>query len=121
EIFFVDLPEASERAEIFKIHLKKREIPYESFDMKAILDASEGFSGAEIEQAIIASLFEAFYKNEGLKCEFLLKALLQTVPLSKTMKEEIDSLRSWAASRAVMASRPVETAEGARPKRRLEF
>ncbi|OQA76427.1 MAG: ATP-dependent zinc metalloprotease FtsH [bacterium ADurb.Bin243] len=121
EIFFVDLPEAPERAEIFKIHLKKREIPCESFDMKAIVEASEGFSGAEIEQAIIASLFEAFYKNEGLKCEFLLKALEQTVPLSKTMKEEIDSLRSWAASRAVMASRPVDAVEGARPKRRLEF
>ncbi len=121
EIFFIDLPEAAERAEILKIHLKKRMVPYESFDMNALIEASEGFSGAEIEQAIIAALFEAFYKNDGLRCEYLLKALAQTVPLSKTMKEDIDSLRSWASNRAVMASKPLELSAGARPRRRLEF
>lgn len=121
EIFFVDLPEAPEREEIIKIHLRKRMAPHESFDMKALVEASSGFSGAEIEQAVIAALFEAFYKNDGLQCEYLVRALEQTVPLSKTMKEDIDALRNWAASRAVMASKPAENAAGARPKRRLEF
>ncbi len=123
EIFFVDLPCASERKEIFKIHLKKRGAAPEKFDLNSLISASEGFSGAEIEQAVISALFEAFYKNEALGCDHLSKALNQTVPLSKTMKEDIDALRGWALCRAVMASKPSEQGEnsGVKPGRRLEF
>jgi len=122
EIFFIDLPDASERSEILKIHLAKRTISAEGLEMNSLIESSEGFSGAEIEQAVIAALFEAFYKNEPLKCEYLKKALNQSVPLSKTMKEDIDALRNWAQSRAIPASKTADTASGQlKPKRKLEF
>lgn len=121
EIFFVDLPDAAEREQIFKIHLAKRNVNPDSVDMAALVDAADGFSGAEIEQAVIAALYEAFYKSHSLSAEYVINALGQTVPLSKTMKEEIGALRNWANARAVPASLSALNAEGARPKRKLEF
>jgi hypothetical protein len=106
EIFFVDLPTATERLEIFRIHLAKRGRNAESFDLKAFADNSSDFSGAEIEEAINSALYDAFYAKEQIKTEHVMTALGQTVPLAKTMAEQINELRSWAEGRARYASGP---------------
>ena len=90
--------------EIFRIHIGKRGRKPESFDLVKLADASEGFSGAEIEEAVVAALFDVFDKREELTTEAILESLKDTVPLSKTMREEIDALRDWARDRARMAS-----------------
>lgn len=105
EIFFVDLPDTVERAEIWKIHLTKRNRDPGQFDVHALAMASDGLSGAEIEQAVIAGLYEAFDKNRPLGEADLLDVLQDTVPLSQMMAEEIDALRDWAQQRARFASR----------------
>lgn len=104
EIFFVDLPGSVEREEIFRIHIKKRKRAAETFDLPALVQASEGYSGAEIEQAVISGMFDAFHARRDLKTEDLLKSLTETVPLSVTMREQITSLRQWASTRAKRAS-----------------
>jgi AAA+ superfamily predicted ATPase len=104
EIFFVDLPDASERAEIWRIHLAKRNRDPDGFDLNTLAMASDGLSGAEIEQAVIAGLYEAFDKNRPLTMGDLLEVLQETVPLSQMMAEEIDALRAWAKQRARRAA-----------------
>jgi SpoVK/Ycf46/Vps4 family AAA+-type ATPase len=104
EIFFVDLPDAAERADIWKIHLVKRNRDTAQFDLNTLAMASDGLSGAEIEQAVIAGLYEAFDKNRPLQMGDLLDVLQDTVPLSQMMQEEIDALRNWARQRARAAS-----------------
>jgi SpoVK/Ycf46/Vps4 family AAA+-type ATPase len=104
EIFFVDLPSDEERREIFRIHLAKRNREPEQFDLETLTARSENFSGAEIEQAIISALYDAFYAKHELTTEDIIRALLQTVPLAKTMDEQISRLRSWAVGRARNAS-----------------
>jgi SpoVK/Ycf46/Vps4 family AAA+-type ATPase len=106
EIFFVDLPSADERAEIFRIHIARRGRAPEQFDLPALVERSAGFSGAEIEQAVISGLFDAFYSRSQLATAHVLEALCQTVPLSKTMDEHIGRLRAWAEGRARDASIP---------------
>jgi ATP-dependent 26S proteasome regulatory subunit len=104
EIFFVDLPSEGERIEIFQIHLRKRKRDPEKFDLRALSAASTGFSGAEIEQAIIAALYDAFDAGRDITTEDLLNTIRSSVPLSRTMKEQIDELREWAGQRARNAS-----------------
>jgi SpoVK/Ycf46/Vps4 family AAA+-type ATPase len=104
EIFFVDLPTEKERVEIFQIHLKKRRRDPGRFDLAALARSSDGFSGAEIEEAIISALFDAFSRQEDLSTESILVTLGETVPLSKTMNEEMNRLRNWAVGRARPAS-----------------
>ncbi len=104
EIFFVDLPTANERSDIWRIHLLKRNRDPKQFDLTTLAMASEGLSGAEIEQAVIAGLYEAFDKNRPLEMSDLLDVLQETVPLSQMMQEEIDRLRAWARQRARLAS-----------------
>ena len=104
EIFFVDLPNAAERAEIWRIHLTKRNRDTSQFDLSTLAMASDGLSGAEIEQAVIAGLYEAFDKNRPLQMGDLLDVLQDTVPLSQMMQEEISALRAWARQRARPAS-----------------
>jgi ATP-dependent 26S proteasome regulatory subunit len=104
EIFFVDLPDTPERTEIWKIHLLKRNRNPQEFDLHTLGMASDGLSGAEIEQAVIAGLYEAFDKNRPLQMSDLLDVLQETVPLSQMMQEEIDALRKWARQRARPAS-----------------
>ena len=120
EIFFVDLPSAEERAEVFRIHLLKRGRDAGQFDLPALAKASPDFSGAEIEEAIISALFDAFYAREELTTSHVLTALRQTVPLAKTMDEHINRLRSWTEGRARNASVAKPAADGA-PSRRMEF
>ncbi len=105
EIFFVDLPADSERQEVFAIHLRKRKRDPEQFDLEAMARASEGFSGAEIEQAVISALYAAFEHEREIGSEDVLAALQETVPLSVTMREEIGMVRQWAKGRARPASR----------------
>jgi SpoVK/Ycf46/Vps4 family AAA+-type ATPase len=104
EIFFVDLPAVEERREIFRIHLTKRRRDPQVFDLEPLVAASENFSGAEIEQAIISALYDAFYARIEVNSAHILEALQQTVPLARTMDEQIDRLRSWAEGRARNAS-----------------
>ncbi len=113
EIFFVDLPELEERREILGIHLAKRGRAPEAFDLEPLAVASENFSGAEIEQAVISALFDAFSGRSDLETRHVLEALRQTVPLARTMEESIRALRQWAAGRARHASRD-RKAEGER-------
>jgi len=104
EIFFVDLPSGPERAAIFKIHLSKRKRDPGRFSIPTLVDLSEGFSGAEIEQSIISSMYDAFYENRDIETSDIEHALRETVPLSHTMKEKIDYLRDWAKIRARQAT-----------------
>ncbi len=119
EIFFVDLPTAPERAEIARIHLAKRKRDPAAFDLSAIAAAAEGFSGAEIEQAMVSALYDAFYSGRELQTEDFLKSLRETVPLSRTMSERISALRSWAEGRARFASKS-DHAPLPAPRRKLE-
>ncbi|HRW04504.1 MAG TPA: AAA family ATPase [Caldilineaceae bacterium] len=109
EIFFVDLPAVQERSDIWKIHLEKRNRNAADFDLYQLALASEGLSGAEIEQALIAGLYESFAEDRLLQMSDLLDVLQETVPLSRMMEEEIALLRAWANQRARMAS-PVSAA-----------
>jgi len=104
EIFFVDLPSRDERAEIFRIHLARRGREAAKFDLEALAGASEEFSGAEIEEAINSALYDAFYAHQELTTDYVRSALTQTVPLAKTMDEQISRLRAWAEGRARNAS-----------------
>jgi ATP-dependent 26S proteasome regulatory subunit len=106
EIFFVDLPAAAERRDIFRIHLQKRGREAAQFDLEALANASPDFSGAEIEEAINSALYDAFYAGQELAATHILSALNQSVPLAKTMAEQIGELRTWANGRARNASSP---------------
>lgn len=101
EIFFVDLPNPSEREAIFKIHLRLRKQDPSAFDLERLVETSEGFSGAEIEQAVIASLYRALYLKCSLTTELLLQELTETVPLSVSRREDIQKLRNFAEGRFV--------------------
>ncbi|UAW98080.1 AAA family ATPase [Halopseudomonas nanhaiensis] len=103
EMFFVDLPDESVRADIFAIHLARRELEVNRFDLPALAAASAGFSGAEIEQAIVAAVYAAAARQEPIGTAELIDRLAQTSPLSVVMAEQIDALRAWAQGRAVMA------------------
>ncbi|PID57501.1 ATPase [candidate division KSB3 bacterium] len=104
EIFFVDLPDAHARREIFRIHFKKRHRAAEHFDLDLLQNASAGFSGAEIEQVIISALYDAFEHGRPLHTQDILTSLEESIPLSQTMAEQIAALRTWAETRARSAS-----------------
>jgi ATP-dependent 26S proteasome regulatory subunit len=107
EIFFVDLPTAMERENIFRIHLenKNRDIKTLNLDINKLVKNTEGFSGAEIEEVINEALFNAYANGQDdLKMENLMECIYTTSPLSKTMAETISNLRKWAKERARLAS-----------------
>ncbi len=104
EIFFVDLPDFEERQEIFAIHLLKRHRLPERFDLQRLARETEGFTGAEIEQAVIAGLYDAFEAGRDLEEEDLLRNIAQSIPLSQTMREQVTALRNWALTHARPAS-----------------
>lgn len=115
ELFFVDLPDKEERAEIFRIHIAKRKRNPEKFDLSKLADESEGFSGAEIEEAVVAALFDVFDHQKELGTEPILNVINSSVPLSRTMREDIDRLRDWARDRARPSSlRPIRTSMSGR-------
>jgi len=104
EIFFIDLPSAAERREIFRIHVAKRLRDPAAFDLDALSTAAEGFSGAEIEQAVVAGLYHAFGEGTDLRQAQVMKAIEESVPLSSTMGEDIGRLREWSKNRTRPAS-----------------
>jgi hypothetical protein len=101
EIFFVDLPDAVERVSIFEIHLSQRKQNPELFDLGALAGATEGFSGAEIEQVVIASLYGALHLDQLLDTSLLLEEAARTRPLSVSRREDIERLRVMARERFV--------------------
>ena len=103
EIFFVDLPSPSTREAIFEVHLAKRKRDPSHFDLPALARAADGFSGAEIEQAIVSSLYSAFAEDRDIDTASVVRELELTRPLSVTMSEKIQQLRAWATDRAVSA------------------
>jgi SpoVK/Ycf46/Vps4 family AAA+-type ATPase len=103
EVFFVDLPVAGEREEILALHLRRRERDPSSFDLAKLAEASEGFSGAELEEAVVAALYTAFAKDGELDASGLEAELRGTRPLSVLRRESVEALRRWAADRAVPA------------------
>jgi SpoVK/Ycf46/Vps4 family AAA+-type ATPase len=103
EIFFVDLPSAPARRTIFQIHLTKRKRDSNLFDLDRLASASDGYSGAEIEQAIVSAMHGAFASGAQLNSDHILAALRESPPLSVTMRERIADLRAWADGRCVPA------------------
>lgn len=104
ELFFVDLPDATVRQEIFRIHLDKRKQDAAIFDLDFLAELSEGFTGAEIEQAVVAALYSARAADTMLEDAHLCDELRSTVPLSVTMAEPLAALRQWCSTRAVPAN-----------------
>ncbi len=104
EIFFIDLPKSDERQEIFNIHIAKRKRDPRKYNLAELAKASEGFSGAEIEMAVVEGMYGGFAARRDFNTDDIVTAIKSTVPLSRTMAEEIESLRNWAKYRARMAS-----------------
>lgn len=104
EIFFVDLPDEKTRADIFAIHLAKRQHDTAQFDLSLLATAAEGFSGAEIEQAIVAATYSAIAQQQTLQTSALLDELAHTKPIAVVMAEDIAALRHWAKDRTVLAN-----------------
>ena len=104
EIFFCDLPDREDRRQILDIHIRKKNRDPGQFDMDKLVDATVDFSGAELEQAVVAALYDAFDSGNDLSTEGLLKTTHEIVPLAITMREMIESMREWARTRARMAS-----------------
>lgn len=103
EIFFVDLPPAAVREQILSIHLKKRARDAKAFDLKRLSAATDGFSGAEIEQAVIGGLYEAFAAGREVTTDDIERAAQSSPPLSRTRAEQVEALRQWGRERCKMA------------------
>jgi SpoVK/Ycf46/Vps4 family AAA+-type ATPase len=103
EIFFVDLPSPDARVEILRVHLARRQLVAEDFALPALAAAATGFSGAELEQAIVAALYTAHAEQKPLDTELLMQEIRQSRPLSVLMAEQVEALRAWAIERTVPA------------------
>lgn len=103
EVFFVDLPDTVVRADIFRIHLDKRSLDAERFDLAALAEAAEGFTGAEIEEAVVSARYLASSRGEPVGQDDVLAALNRTYPMSIMRAESIAALRAWAENRTVKA------------------
>jgi hypothetical protein len=101
EIFFVDLPTPQIRASILAIHLSNRDQVLSRFDINGLANAMDGFSGAEIEQAVVAALYAAHAQKQQLETAHIKSEIEQTKPLSVVLSERISTLRKWAAGRTV--------------------
>ncbi|MER7334891.1 MULTISPECIES: AAA family ATPase [unclassified Micromonospora] len=123
EIFFVDLPTRAERASIWRVHLARRlrnpavagGLTLDDALLGELAGLSEGYSGAEIEQAVVGGLFDAFAERRPLSRDDLVRTLVGMVPLSVTQAERIDAVRSWADTRAVAATAAEDWDLGGRP------
>ena len=104
ELFFVDLPDTESRRIIFDIQMKRRKLDPSRFDLARLAAATEGFSGSEIEQAVVASLYAAMAQGRPIATQHILQEVAQTKPLSVLMAEKINWLRNWAAERTVPAN-----------------
>ena len=126
DIFFVDLPTHPVREEILSIHLKKKRRDPKDFALADLAARSVGFSGAELEEAVREGLYDAFAEGRELHTDHIARALDKTFPLSRTMREQIESLRQWAKVRARLANGqapeplPQETPENLVPRLKQE-
>jgi len=100
----VDLPSKEERKEIFRIHLEKRNRDSKGFNIEKLAEKSIGFSGSEIEEIIVSSLYDAFDDGKELDQSYIEKTIENMVPLSQTMEDQIKGTREWAKIRAKKAS-----------------
>jgi SpoVK/Ycf46/Vps4 family AAA+-type ATPase len=103
EVFFVDLPDEPQRREILAAHLSKRHRDPAAFDLPLLGAASKGFSGAELEAAVVGALYRAYGADAELTTGAVLTELESTVPLSRSRAEDIQRLRAWAGERATAA------------------
>lgn len=103
EVFFVDLPVPAVRKTILRIHLKRRKRDPEDFLLDDVVAATEGFSGAELEQAVVSAMYAAFSSGKELSETHLVEEAKRTNPLSVLMAERVRDLRQWAANRCVPA------------------
>jgi SpoVK/Ycf46/Vps4 family AAA+-type ATPase len=104
EIFFCDLPTRDERRQIIDIHLRKKKRDPGQFDLDKLANMTSDYSGAEIEQAVVAALYDAFDRGEDLDTEGMATSISEIVPLAITMRERIEAMRDWARTRARSAS-----------------
>ncbi|MBV9769823.1 MAG: AAA family ATPase [Bryobacterales bacterium] len=104
EVFFVDLPSEEEQVEIFKIHLNRRGLNAAEFNVDQLTQFTAGWTGAEIEQCVVSAITKARLADRGLTEQDLIGVAVKTVPLSRTMKEQINHIRGWAFERAVRAT-----------------
>ena len=104
EVFFIDLPTENERLEVFRIHLQTRGVDPETLQLHRLKKITQGWTGAEIEQCVVSALTQVKLKDKTLSFEDLHQAAIGVIPLSKTMREQVDHIRSWAYDRAVRAS-----------------
>lgn len=104
EIFFVDLPDRDARRAVLDLHLRRRGRDPARFDLDALAEAADGFSGSELEQAVVAALYASFSRGRALDTASILEEIRRTRPLSRVMSEKIESLRAWAAGRTVSAN-----------------
>lgn len=104
EVFFIDLPLEDERVEIFRIHLQKRGVDPAGLQLERLKKITQGWSGAEIEQCVVAALTAVRLQERPITFEDLHRAAQNVIPLSKTMREQVEHIRSWAYDRAVRAS-----------------
>jgi hypothetical protein len=103
EIFFVDLPDPDTRVEVLRLHLTRRQLQADEFNLPALAAAANGFSGAEIEQAIVSALYTAHSERAPLDTDLLMQEIRNTRPLSVLMAEQVGALREWAVERTVPA------------------
>jgi len=106
EVFFVDIPLEDEQLEIFKIHLARRAVDITGFDLANLTKFTVGWTGAEIEQCVISAVTKARLAERSVTETDLITIAAKSVPLSRTMKEQINQIRGWAFERAVRASAP---------------
>jgi SpoVK/Ycf46/Vps4 family AAA+-type ATPase len=104
EIFFVDLPGEAARRSILAVHLAKRSLEPKAFGLAELAAAAEGFSGAELEAAIVSALYSAFNDRAPVTTSHVLAEIRKAVPLSRTCRESIEALREWARGRTVPAA-----------------
>ncbi|MBN2735382.1 MAG: AAA family ATPase [Spirochaetales bacterium] len=120
EIFYIDLPTKDEREEIFSIHLNKRKRPPENFDVSILAENTRGYSGSEIEEIVISSLYDAFDRGSDIDQSTLENTATSMIPLSQTMQEEISTIREWAKLRARRATSGTED-DGSEKTRKIEM
>ncbi|MGH9665425.1 MAG: AAA family ATPase [Bryobacteraceae bacterium] len=107
EVFFVDLPREDEQLEIFKIHLSRRGVEFTGFDLEQLMQFTIGWTGAEIEQCVISAVTKARLAEREITQHDLISVAVKLVPLSRTMKEQINHIRGWAFERAIRATPPL--------------
>ena len=102
-MFIRDRPDAAVRADIFRIHLQRRELEPGAFDLQQLATVSDGFTGAEIEQVVVSALYAAQAQQQTVDQGLLLRTISSTSPLSVVMAEDLAALRAWASGRTVAA------------------